>query len=62
MAMVLDFQIDEGERESIKESPWVFRWLLIFSGDQAIVGEVNGIHLHSLVDLYMLVSFVFVFG
>ena len=59
--MVSISQIDEGERESIKESLWVFRWLLIFSGDQAIVGEVNGIHLHSPVDIYVLVYLVCVF-
>ena len=59
--MVSISQIDEGERESIKESLWVFRWLLIFSGDQAIVGEVNGIHLNSLVDIYVLVYLVCVF-
>jgi hypothetical protein len=60
--MVSISQIDEGERESNKESSWVFRWVLMFSGDRAIVGEVNGIHLHSLVNLYVLVYLVCVFG
>ena len=52
----------KGEGESNKKSSWVFWWVFMFSGDQAIVGEVNGIYLHSLVDLYVLVYFVFIFG
>ena len=33
----------------------------MFSGDRAIVGEVNGVHLHSLVNIYVLVYLVCVF-